>query len=180
MTHWALIYKQDQKLKRMANKTKIKVAVLQGDYADLYSLSLPFALSLQLQLQDLKLSGALQSTKSSTSGVFVSLYWPTTTAGGHKAKVKKPRRKRKHGKAKQQAIPNVSSIPSNVTTPSAPALATSESMVTPINGHPSPERALPPKSTPEASLTRDSSCVDLKTCSDVQYEVSEGVYRLLQ
>ena len=178
MTPWALIYKQDQKLKKMANKTKIKVAVLQGDYADLYSLSLPFALSLQLQLQDLK--GALWSAKSSASGVFVSLYWPTTTAGGHKAKTKKPRRKRKRGKVKQQAIPNVSNMSSNVTTPSAPALATSESMVTPINAHPSPERALPPKSTPEASLTRDSSCVHLKTCSDVQYEVSEGVYRLLQ
>ena len=91
MTPWALIYKQDQKLKKMANKTRIKVAVLQGDYADLYSLSLPFALCLQLQLQDLK--GALWSAKSFASGVFVSLYWPTTTAGGHKAKVKKRKRK---------------------------------------------------------------------------------------
>ena len=91
--------------------------------------------------------------------------------------MKKPRRKRKRGKAKQQAIPNISNIPSNVTKPSAPALATSESTVTPINAHPSPERALPPpKSTSEASLTRDSSCVDLQTCSDVQYEVRDGVH----
>ena len=91
--------------------------------------------------------------------------------------MKKPRRKRKRGKAKQQAIPNVSNISSNVTTPSAPALATSESTVTPLNAHPSPERALPPpKSASEASLTRDSSCVDLQTCSDVQYEVRDGVH----
>ena len=34
----------------------------------------------------------------------------------------------------------------------------------------------PPKSTSEASLTRDSSCVDLKTCYDVQYEVRDGVH----
>jgi len=34
----------------------------------------------------------------------------------------------------------------------------------------------PPKPTSEASLTRDSSCVDLKTCSDVQYEVRDGVH----
>ena len=91
--------------------------------------------------------------------------------------MKKPRRKLKRGKAKQEAIPNVSNISSNVTTPSAPALATSESTVTPINAHPSPERALPPpKSASEASLTRDSSCVDLQTCSDVQYEVRDGVH----
>ena len=91
--------------------------------------------------------------------------------------MKKPRRKRKRGKAKQQAIPNVSNIPSNVTKLSAPALAISESTVTPINAHPSPERALPPpKSTSESSLTHDSSCVDLKTCFDVQYEVRDGVH----
>ena len=66
---------------------------------------------------------------------------------------------------------------SNVTTPSAPALATSELTVTPIDAHPSPERVLPsPKSTSEASLTRDSSCVDLNTCSDVQYKVRDGVH----
>ena len=161
----------------MADKTRIKVAVVEGDYADHCGLGLPLALSLQLQLQDLKLSGALWSAKASASGFSVSLYWPTTTASGHKARVKKPRRKRKRGKAKQQAIPNASNVSSNVTTPSAPALATSESLVTPINAHPSPERALPPpKSTSEASLTRDSSCVDLKTCSDVQYEVRDGVH----
>ena len=47
--------------KKMADKTRIKVAVIEGDYADLCSLGLPLALSLQLQLQDLKLSGALWS-----------------------------------------------------------------------------------------------------------------------
>ena len=100
-----------------------------GDCADLCSLGLPLAPSLQLQLQDLKLSGALWSAKASASGFSVSFYWPTTrgTTDSHKAKVK-PRRKQKHGKAKQQAIPNVSNIPINVTTPSAHALATSESM----------------------------------------------------
>ena len=76
----------------MADKTRIKV-VIEGDYADLCSLGLPLALSLQLRLLDLKLSGALWSAKASASGFSVSLYWPTTTTGGHKAKVKKPRRK---------------------------------------------------------------------------------------
>ena len=80
--------------KKMADKTRIKVAVIEGDYADLCSLGLPLALSLQLQLQDLKLSGALWSARASTSGFSVSLYWPTTggTTDSRKAKVK-PRRK---------------------------------------------------------------------------------------
>ena len=71
---------------------RIKVAVIEGDYADLCGLGLPLALSLQLQLQDLKLSGTLWSAKASASGFSVSLYWPTTTAT-QKAKVKKPRKK---------------------------------------------------------------------------------------
>ena len=50
----------------------IKVAVIEGDYADLCGLGLPLALSLQLQLQDLKLSGALWSAKASASGFSVS------------------------------------------------------------------------------------------------------------
>ena len=55
---------QQNKLK-MADRTRIKVAVLEGDYADLCGLGLPISLSLQLQLQDLKLSGALWSAKLS-------------------------------------------------------------------------------------------------------------------
>ena len=96
----------------MADKTRIKVAVVEGDYADLCSLGLPLALSYKI-LNCLGL-------------------WSATT-DGRKAKTKKPRRKRKRGKAKQQAIPNVSNIHSNVTTPLAPALATSVSTVTSIN-----------------------------------------------
>ena len=60
--------------KKMADKTGIKVAVVEGDNADLCSLGLPLALSLQLQLLDLKLSGALWSAKASASGFSVSLY----------------------------------------------------------------------------------------------------------
>ena len=157
----------------MADKTRIKVAVVEGDYADLRSLGLPLALSLQLQLQDLKLSGALWSAKASASGFSVSLYWPTTT-DSHKAKTKKPRRKQKRGKAKQQAIPNVSNIHSNVTTPSAPGLATSESTVMPTLAL--SVLFLLQSLHLRQVLTHDSSCVDLQTCSDVQYEVRDGVH----
>jgi hypothetical protein len=90
----------------MADRTRIKVAVLEGDYADLCDLGLPLSLSLQLQVQNLKLSGALWSAKASASGFSVSLYWPTTTAP-EKARVKKTRRKRKRGKQATSSISNV-------------------------------------------------------------------------
>ena len=104
------------------------MAVLEGDYADLCSLGLPLALSLQLQLLDLKLSGALWSAKASTSGFSVSLYWPTTTrpavSPGGSENVEKP--------SNRQFLTFLIIISSNVTKPSAPALATqSESTVTP-------------------------------------------------
>ena len=151
---------------------RIKVAVIEGDYADLCGLGLPLALSLQLQLQDLKLSGALWSAKASASGFSVSLYWPTTTAA-QKAKVKKPRKKRKRGKAKKQAIPSAS----NYTVSDCTSHLRAESTATSINAHSSPERVSPPpKSISKASVTHDSPCVDLTSCSDVQYEVRDGVH----
>jgi len=151
----------------------IKVAVLEGDYADLCGLGLPLSLSLQLQLQDLKLS-ALWSAKASASGFSVSLYWPTAPAL-EKAKVKKSRRKRKRGKAKERAISSASNLQGNVTTSSASVLATlesSRSAVTPITAHSSPTRSPNLKS----SVTHDSPCVDLAACSDAQYEVKDGVH----
>ena len=171
---------------------RIKVAVLEGDYADLCGLGLPLSLRLQLQLQDLKLSGALWSSKASASDFSVSLYWPTITAP-EKAQVK-TRSKRKRGRARKQAIPSVSNIRSNVTTvSSAPVLATpapvSESTPSPINAHPSPETpskmsvmhgsscsesVSSPQLKPKTSVTHGS--VDLAACTDVQYEVKDGVH----
>ena len=48
----------------------IAVAVLEGDFAAI-------SLSLQLQSCDLKLSEAMWTAKSSSSGFSVSLYWPS-------------------------------------------------------------------------------------------------------
>ena len=62
----------------MAEKSRIKVAVVEGDYAELCGLGLPLPLSLQLQCLNLSLSKALWSAKAFGSGFSVSLYWPTT------------------------------------------------------------------------------------------------------
>jgi len=58
----------------MADRLRIKVVVLEGDYADLCGLGVPLMLSLQLELQDQKLSGTLLSAKASAFGFSVSLY----------------------------------------------------------------------------------------------------------
>ena len=58
----------------MAEKTRIRVAVVEGDYAELCGLGLPRSLSLQLQCLNLKLSGALWSAKASASRFSVSLH----------------------------------------------------------------------------------------------------------
>ena len=152
---------------------KIKVAVLEGDYADLCGLGLPLSLSLQLQLQDLELFGALWSAKASASDFSVSLYWPTTT-GTEKAQVKKTRRKRKRGRARKQAIPSVSNIRSNVTTvSSAPVLATpapvSESTPSPINAHTSLETQSKTSVMHGSSCSESVSSPQLKTKTSVTH-----------
>ena len=79
---------QRQKKKKIKWLTsRIRVAVVEGDYANLCGLGLPLSLCLQLQTQNLRLSGALWLAKASASGFSVSLYWPTTgTAPEDKAK----------------------------------------------------------------------------------------------
>ena len=59
----------------MANRA-IKVAVLEGDFAAICDLGLPFSLCLHLQSSDLKLCEAMWSAKSSSTGFSVSLFWP--------------------------------------------------------------------------------------------------------
>ena len=76
----------------------IKVAVLEGDFAAICDLGFPFSLSLQLQSCDLKLSEAIWTAKSSSSGFSVSLYWPSA-AMAEKVKPKRNRRRRKRPKA---------------------------------------------------------------------------------
>ena len=98
----------------------IKVAVLEGDFAAICDLGLPFSLSLQLQSFDLKLSEALWTAKSSSSGFSVNLYWPSG-AVTEKVKPKRKKRRRKRPKA---------SITNTVTD-----VATSPASASPFNGH---------------------------------------------
>ena len=180
----------------MADKSRIKVAVVEGDYAELCGLGLPLSLSLQLQCLNLKLSGALWSAKASASGFSVSLYWPTTdTTRGVPVKVKKARknRKRRHKQAPTSAT-------NNQTASSVPVIQSSSSQ--PLNfktvclnkEHPSPDSDSPGSTdnshhsgSPQYShdvgtspaMSNDSSegsTVDLAVCSNVQYGMKDGVH----
>ena len=97
----------------MADMSRMKVVVVEGEYADLCGLGLPLPLSLQLQSLNLQLSGALWSAKASASGFSVSLYWPTASAapGDTAAKRKGARRKHQHKLAIVSATTNTTSLP---------------------------------------------------------------------
>ena len=112
--------------------------------------------------------------------------------------MKKARRKRKRGRANKQAIPSVSNTISNVTTvSSAPVLASAVSKQSPLNALHSPESVVSPQAKSEMSVTNDASSngsvssqpksqmsvtynsacsIDLAACSEVQYEVQDGVH----
>lgn len=179
----------------MAEKSRIKVAVVEGDYAELCGLGLPLPLSLQLQCLNLSLSKALWSAKASRSGFSVSLYWPTTadtqTLKTVAAKAKKHKRKRRCKQAPGSASNN-EKTPETVPCKMTP-------LNSPINEHHSPDNivapALPSDSSPcsgvgqssdaglnttmsDESLTEslDGPVVDLVECSDVQYAMKDGVH----
>ena len=175
----------------MAEKTRIRVAVVEGNYAELCGLGLPLSLSLQLQCLNLKLSGALWSAKASASGFSVSLYWPTadrgTTRGSVSVKAKKARKNRK----RRRKLAPASVANHQVTVPPVPAIPSQ-----PLNKsvclnreHPSPDRGSPVENPcnsgseqcsidgdSPSTMSSSSSAVDLTVCSNVQYEMKDSVH----
>ena len=140
------------------------MAVLEGDYANLYGLGLPLSLSLQLQIQKLQLSGALWTAKASASGFSISLYWPSTGTAPEKEKAKKTRRKRRKHKNKNKNKVISTSDYTYLAEPTKSILQADEVSV-PINEHSSPE-----------VVANEGPSVDLATCSEIQYEVKEGIH----
>ena len=89
----------------------IKVALLEGDFAAICDLGLPFSLSLQLQSFGLKLSEAMWTAKSSSFGFSVSIFWPSDVMS-ERMKTKKKRRHRKRPKAsKTNTVTDVTTPP---------------------------------------------------------------------
>ena len=181
----------------MAVKSRIKVAVVEGDYAELCGLGLPLPLSLQLQCLNLSLSSALWSAKASGSGFSVNLYWPASPSGptrktAESAGVKKAKKKRKRGKRRREQAPG--SVSNNESTLDTVVVASPTSHF-PNKAHSSPEKVLaldssPPDSPglvhhPGAAPTIPDDCsigsldspeVDLTECTNIQYAMKDGVH----
>ena len=163
----------------------IKVALLEGDFAAICDLGLPFSLSLQLQSFGLKLSEAMWTAKSSSSGFSVSLFWPSGIVS-ERMKTKKKRRRRKQPKAsKTNTVTNVTTPPvsanefsscGNADVQVSPNKAQSNNDANHESKLQTPAAALvlPSETTRETSLSisgSDSeSGIDLLACTNVIYE----------
>ena len=174
----------------------IKVVVLEAEFAALSRLGLPISLSLQLQQSGLKLADALWTARASESGFSVSLFWPSeakaSKRGRRKRKVVKVRKEKcgkvRNNSSKATTITNtVTELPASIANhepeeeilinaqPSASvagkptevtALSTSTSIsVTPHDESPHNISAGLPSASDE-----DVRPVDLKLCSEVNYE----------
>ena len=117
----------------MEEKSRIRVAVLEGDYANLCGLGLPPS---QLQSLKLWLLGALWTAKASASGFSISLYWPTTGTALEKGKEKKTRKKQ--CKRNRKVILNTNSETATLKLAKPPESA-NEPNVPIINENSSPE-----------------------------------------
>ena len=124
----------------------IKVAVLEGDFAALSNLGLPLSVSLQLQEMGLKLSTALWTVRSTSSGFSVSLFWPneSVTVGRRK------RRRRRRAKAKTLGTLGTNAANQYLEPTASPAESpkSSKSGTTHIEAHPVLIRDKSPTPTP--------------------------------
>lgn len=170
----------------------IKVAVLEGDFAAICDLGLPFSLCLQLQSSDLKLCEAMWSAKSSSTGFSVSLFWPYGVST-ERVKSKKKRSRRKRSKAsKTNTVTNVATSPVSLNEfngnarhsdePVSPNKAQStkdanydSQLQTPVTS-----LALPLETSHETSArvseSDSESEIDLLSCADVIYEKQGDVH----
>ena len=128
----------------------IKVAVLEGDFAALSNLRLPLSVSLQLKEMGLKLSTALWTVRSTSSGFSVSLFWPneSVTVGR--------RKRRRRAKAKTLGT-NAANQYLEPTASPAESPKSSKSGTTPIDAHPVLTRYKSPTPTPKQSTAESQS-----------------------
>ena len=88
----------------MAEK-HVKVAMLEDDFAALSELGLPFSMSFPLQSAGHKLSKALWTAKSSSTGFSISLIWPlqqTHMASASQSQVKSKSKKKKKRRSRKK------------------------------------------------------------------------------
>ena len=141
----------------------IKVSVLEGDLAQLSALGFPLPLCIQLQLSCLKIDEAMWTAKSTPGGFSVNLFWPAPAPEKDARVQPKKTRKRKRRRAKASSLLTVSNTLSSDLPASEPS----------AGNQPKP---IISKSCLQHSPDDECPVVDLTVCSDVNYEVREGVH----
>ena len=134
---------------------RIKVVLLEGEFAALSAMGFPTSVCLQLQESGLKVTEAMWSTKSSSAGFSVSFFWPALTNLSNKASRRKRRKRHRNN--------NATSMKSKSSPASVP---TKGATVQPDNG----ERSVAASVTPISDHQTTKESFNLSKCHDIIYE----------
>ena len=94
----------------MADK-RIKIVLLEGEFAALFAMGFPTFVCLQLQESGLKVTEAMWSTKSSSAGFSVSFFWPALTNLSNKASWHKRRKRHRNNATSMKSKSSPASVP---------------------------------------------------------------------
>ena len=108
-----MIYKASDK--KMVETTRIRVAVLESQYASLVDLGVPLSMCLQLQQLGLQPHEAQWSARHSLGGFSISFFWPALI------KKQPPKNKKKRSKCKVKISSNLVSDQCTTTAQQKPA-----------------------------------------------------------
>ena len=158
----------------MVETTKIRLAVLEGQYASLEDHGVPLSVCLQLQHLGVKLHEAQRTARHSLGGFTISFFWPALERN---QPFKKQQKMRKSKVNKSTVAKQVPTQCTNIQTKSPTTDATKQSLeiiLLPLLHPPSPTSLKSQLSPVSASSSCDSPQEpNLLNCVDVTYENRE-------
>lgn len=176
----------------MVETTRIRVAVLESQYASLEDHGVPLSVCLQLQQLGLQLHESQWTARHSLGGFSISFFWPALDNQQpvkKKKKSKKSKMNRKNASKPTTNQPPTSYLkPADVGSPAKSANPLDHSPIVAhhlppesepnLNDHslhvseaePTPISEAEPTSISEAELTSTSTVPNLSDCEDVKYE----------
>ena len=172
---------------------KRRVSMLEGSFTGLQGVGIPLPVCIHLQDLGLQLEGAQWTAKQSNPGFSISFFWPVqdhSTVVGKKRRKSRKRVRRRSGQAsssmgRAQGLNSVDDRKVTRTPIDAHCPTSDSSPSMPSQGHASQYKVTTEssKSTPSATSARGfpqptsgtNTDVDLTTCSEVQFELRDGV-----
>ena len=104
-------------MNKMAETWRIRVCVLEGQLVELADAGVPFSICLHMQQLGLALEHAQWSTRQTSGGLSISLFWPSSQASN----VKEVHTKKKHERRKKAPKVTEAGASSPTATSLAPA-----------------------------------------------------------